>query len=38
MVPAARQVIGNIGATVGELIDHVKAGGPAYSAELLREL
>ena len=32
------ELIGNIGATVGALIDHVNAGGPAVSAELLREV
>jgi thiamine pyrophosphate-dependent acetolactate synthase large subunit-like protein len=32
------ELIGNIGATVGALIDHVNAGGPAGSAELLREV
>ena len=32
------ELIGNIGATVGALTDHVNAGGPAGSAELLREV
>jgi acetolactate synthase I/II/III large subunit len=32
------ELIGNIGATVAALIDHVNAGGPAASAELLREV
>jgi acetolactate synthase I/II/III large subunit len=32
------ELIGNIRATVGELIDHVNAGGHADSAELLREV
>jgi acetolactate synthase I/II/III large subunit len=32
------ELIGNIGATVGELIDHVNAGGHVDSAELLREV
>ena len=32
------ELIGNIGATVGALSDHVNAGGPAGSAELLREV
>jgi acetolactate synthase I/II/III large subunit len=32
------ELIGNIGATVGALIDHVNAGGPTGSAALLREV
>jgi acetolactate synthase-1/2/3 large subunit len=32
------ELIGNIGATVGALIDRVDAGGPAGSVELLREV
>jgi len=32
------ELIGNIGATVGALTDHVNAGGPAGSTELLREV
>jgi len=32
------ELIGNIRATVGALIDHVNAGGPPGSAELLREV
>src|SRR5580658_6645705 len=32
------ELIGNIGATIGALIDHVDAGGPAGSAEILREV
>lgn len=32
------ELTGNIGATVAALIDHVNAGGPAGSAELLREV
>jgi acetolactate synthase I/II/III large subunit len=32
------ELIGNIGATVGALVDHVNAGGPTGSAALLREV